>query len=358
MTSASICVCGWSRTLRRLCRVFAALVLTCCSLGQANGDEPARQTGEAGRVFDLGRRLGRGVNVLGYDPLWKSPKEARFRAEFFKMLHDAGFNHVRINLHPFRDAGGQSEPSEYYWKTLDWAIHNALDNHLLVILDLHEFLELAKDPAAKENRWLTVWRQIAQRYKNAPDEVLFELLNEPNGELTPSLWNQWLRDALAVIRQTNPNRAVIIGPGRWNSIDLLEELDLPDDDRNIIVTVHYYNPFEFTHQGTPWTDQKDKSGVVWKGNENERLAIRRDFDRAQSWATRHDRPLYLGEFGAYDKADMASRARYVGFVAREAERHGWAWAYWQFDFDFILYDVPNERWIEPLRDALIPPQSR
>lgn len=54
---------------------------------------------------------------------------------------------------------------------------------------------------------------------------------------------------------------------------------------------------------------------------------------------------------------MASRIRYVSFVARQAERMGWSWAYWQFDSDFIVYDIPNERWIIPIRDALIPPEE-
>ncbi len=52
---------------------------------------------------------------------------------------------------------------------------------------------------------------------------------------------------------------------------------------------------------------------------------------------------------------MPSRVRYVGFVAREAEKRGWSWAYWQFDSDFILYDIPAGKWIEPIRDPLIPP---
>jgi endoglucanase len=51
---------------------------------------------------------------------------------------------------------------------------------------------------------------------------------------------------------------------------------------------------------------------------------------------------------------MASRVRYIGFVTRQAEKLGWSWAYWQFDSDFIVYDIPKERWIEPIRDALVP----
>jgi endoglucanase len=90
------------------------------------------------------------------------------------------------------------------------------------------------------------------------------------------------------------------------------------------------------------------------GSEEEKLAIQRDFAGVQAWAKEHHRPIYLGEFGAYDKADMESRVRYTGFVAREAERLSWSWGYWQFDSDFIVYDIANGRWVEAIRGALIP----
>ena len=51
---------------------------------------------------------------------------------------------------------------------------------------------------------------------------------------------------------------------------------------------------------------------------------------------------------------MESRARYVASVARAAEQRGWSWAYWQFDSDFILYDIGRDSWIEPILRALIP----
>jgi endoglucanase len=41
-------------------------------------------------------------------------------------------------------------------------------------------------------------------------------------------------------------------------------------------------------------------------------------------------------------------------VARQAEKLGWSWAYWQFDGDFIVYDVKNDAWVEPIRRALLP----
>ena len=305
----------WRSCLSHLAVVCA---MSCESIVLAFGAERPTQPLVSDTAFAQTRHLGRGINILGYDPIWKSPKDARFREGDFKRIHDAGFRHVRINLHPFRDAEADGVLSDSYWKTLDWAVQQAIERKLAVVLDFHEFLEMAKDPQGMKSRYLAAWKQIAEHYKNAPNAVLFELLNEPNGRLTPPLWNHLLREALAVVRKTNPERTVIIGPGRWNNIELLEELDLPEADQNIIVTVHYYSPFAFTHQGAPWTEHKDKLGVIWKGDEQERRAILRDFDRAQAWATKHRRPLYLGEFGAYDKADMPSRVRYLSFVAREA----------------------------------------
>ena len=154
------------------------------------------------------------------------------------------------------------------------------------------------------------------------------------------------------MRRSNPRRTVIVGPTSWNNIKDLDKLDLPSKDRRLIVTVHYYSPFPFTHQGAAFAGLRDKIGVPWNGTEKERQAIVNDFDKAQTWAQKHQRPIYLGEFGAYDKADTAARVRWASFVARQAEKLGWSWAWWQFDGDFVLYDVRQDRWVEPIQRAL------
>ncbi|MBN2004475.1 MAG: glycoside hydrolase family 5 protein, partial [Anaerolineae bacterium] len=116
-----------------------------------------------------------------------------------------------------------------------------------------------------------------------------------------------------------------------------------------------YHPMPFTHQGAPWAvEHKDQHGIEWHDTAKEQQAIAADFARAQAWSEAHRRPLYLGEFGAYEKADMASRSRYTARVARTAESLGWSWGYWQFDSDFIVYNIDKDAWVEPLRDALIP----
>jgi endoglucanase len=307
-------------------------------------------------VFEQNRKLGRGVNILGYDPIWRSRDQARFQDQHFRLLKEAGFSSVRINLQPFRrmNAANGYALSESWFEVLDWAVRQAQAQNLRVILDLHEYNSLGADPVTNKVKFLAFWRQLSDHCQGAPESVLFEVLNEPSHKLTPELWNQYLAEALAIIREKNPTRAVIMGPGFWNSIDHLAELELPAADRHLIVTIHYYTPMDFTHQGAEWAGRKDKLGVEWLGTEQELGVLKRDFDKAAAWAKQHDRPLFLGEFGAYDKAPMESRARYLASVARAAEQRGWSWAYWQFDSDFILYDISSHAWIEPIRRALIP----
>jgi len=72
----------------------------------------------------------------------------------------------------------------------------------------------------------------------------------------------------------------------------------------------------------------------------------------------HDRPVFLGEFGSYDKGDMESRTRYTAYVARTAEKLGFSWAYWQFDSDFIVYDIEKEKWVLPILNALTDKTSK
>lgn len=308
-------------------------------------------------VFAQNQRLGRGVNILGYDPIWRGREQGRFKAEYFQKLKAAGFNSVRLNLHAFRymNATNDWALQPAWLATLDWAVAAAQAQGLAVILDLHEFHALAQDPVGQKEKLMAFWRQLAVRYQNEPASVYFEVLNEPFDKLTPDLWNEYFAEALALIRKTNPTRTVIVGPGHWNAISHLEQLRLPPADRQLIVTVHFYEPYAFTHQGASWSEHKDKTGVAWQGTAEEIAALNRVLDQAAAWSKANQRPLLLGEFGAYDRAPMASRVSWTAAVARAAEARNWSWAYWQFDSDFVLYDVKREEWVQPILQALIPP---
>lgn len=306
-------------------------------------------------AFEQNKRLGRGVNIIGYDAIWKDNSKARMTENHFRLIKEAGFNNVRIVIMPFRfsqkDSANTIDPK--FFTTLDWVIKQALKNKLMPIVDFHEHNAMQVNPLAKKPMFLSMWKQIAEHCKNLPKEVLFEIANEPN--MKPEIWNEIHKDAYEIIRKSNPNRTLIIGTINGNQIMYLKDLVLPENDRNIIVAIHYYSPIQFTHQGAPWSGKnKNLSGIEWTQSENEVKAVAADFDLAQEWSKKQKRPLTLGEFGAYEKADIASRVRWTNFIARQAEARNWSWSYWQFDSDFIVYNIDQNEWVYPIRNALIP----
>ncbi len=312
-------------------------------------------------AFEQNRRLGRGVNLGN---ALEAPNEGDWGvtldASFFQLIASAGFDSVRIpvrwNTHASLDPPYTIDPD--FFDRVDWAIAQAFKNDLNVIINIHHYEELMETPDLHYDRFLALWEQIAFHYRTYPESLYFELLNEPHGALKPLIWNDYAAEAIQIIRKSNPNRTIIAGSGNWNSIEALESLMLPEEERNLIVTVHYYAPFQFTHQGAEWVPGTEKFlGTRWEGNEREKKAIDSDFDVAFRWSQKYARPIFLGEFGAYSKADLESRQRWTEYVARSAERYGFSWAYWEFCAGFGLYNRQTQRWVEPLLQALIPEQK-
>ena len=337
--------------LNRLGTVVAIILLICNGLIVSVAREPKVDQ----FAFKQNKQLGRGVNIIGYDKIWTDASKARITEKHFMLIKEAGFDNVRIVIMPFKfsmkDENFTIDPKFYV--TLDWAIRQALKNKLMAIIDFHEHGAMQKDPVGLKPKFLSMWKQIAEHCKDYPKEVLFEIANEPN--MKPEIWNDLHSSAYKILRESNPKRTLIIGAINGNQIMYLKDLVLPENDRNIIVAIHYYMPIRFTHQGAPWSvKNKDLSGITWTNTESEEKDVKLDFDMAREWSKKYHRPLTLGEFGAYEKADMASRVRWTNYIARLAEARGWSWSYWQFDSDFIVYDIDKDEWVKPILNALIP----
>ncbi len=306
--------------------------------------------------FTQNKRLGRGINLGN---ALEAPKEGDWgvtlKQEYFKIIKKAGFDSVRI---PIRWSSHAMEQSPFtidpnFFSRVDWAIKTALHNNLNVMINMHHYMELMQEPNAHSERFIALWKQIAEHYKNYPDSVLFEPLNEPHNNLTWDLWNPLLEKAIAVIRQSNPNRTVVADPAHYASD--IDHLQLPENDRNIIVSCHYYMPMEFTHQGAEWVNEtKDLSGITWKATEEEKQAVDNHFDKALQWGKDHNRPINVGEFGAINKAPRFDRIRWTGYVANAAVRRGFSFHYWEFCSGFGVYDSQRREWNSNLLKVIVP----
>jgi endoglucanase len=310
-----------------------------------------------GDAFAANRALGRGVNLGN---ALEAPKEGdwgmKIEAEFFRTIKQAGFQHVRL---PVKWTSHASKEAPYriddeFFARVDTLLKQAEESGLRLVLNHHHYDELDKKPKEELARAVALWKQIAKRYKDRGDWLVFELMNEPHEELNKdNAWSELIQPLLAAVRETNPTRPVIIGPPFWNGMWALGKFKLPDDP-NLIVTVHYYNPFQFTHQGASWAKDSEKwLGTKWTGSEAEVAAITKEFDATAKWAKENNRPIYLGEFGAYSKADDESRAKWTATIAREAVKRGWSFAYWEFGAGFGVYDRDKKEWRASLKNALL-----
>jgi endoglucanase len=276
------------------------------------------------------------------------------RERHFDVVRAAGLDTVRV---PVKWSAHQAaEPpwrvADGFFDRVDCAIDAALRRELNVVLDVHHFDDLSADVDRHRDPFLALWAQIAERYADRGPRLCFELLNEPHDPMTADTWNALLVDALGVVRAVDATRTVIVGPVRWNIVDALPTLRLPDDER-LVVTVHYYSPFRFTHQGAHWLDGADGwLGTSW-GSDAERARVRADLEAAAAWAREQGRPLFVGEFGAIDKAGTAARAAWTAHVRSEADRLGLSWAYWSFASDFGAFDLERDAWRAPLVEALL-----
>lgn len=298
----------------------------------------------------------RGVNVLGYDPYWNDVTKRRFQWRHFTEIRNAGFDFVRLNLAAFRhmDASNRLDPA--WLAKLDDVVRESQKAGLGIIIDEHDFNQCSESVDTCRQKLIAFWGQVAPRFRKAPRNVAFEILNEPHAALDAAAWNGVFADLLADVRKTNPTRIIVVGPTSWNSLKELPTLEIPNDP-NLLVTFHYYEPFHFTHQGATWVPEVTRlRGITW-GSAEDRAALRADFDEVGAWAVANHRPILLGEFGAYDKSGtpMDLRVTYTAAVRCEAQRHGFGWAYWQFDSDFIAWDMKTDSWVKPIKDALVPP---
>jgi len=313
---------------------------------------------EAEDAFQAARQLNRGINLGN---MLDAPREGawgvRFDDSFPVLIRKAGFDHVRIPVRwsAHLDSPDGSSIDLTFMKRVRTVVDQCVNNDLRVVLNVHHFEEIHTAPLRYADTLQNIWACISRDFFGYSRHLYFELLNEPHAQLTTERWNQIFPGILRTIRKRHPDRCVIIGPGEWNSHTELPALQLPVDDRFLIATCHYYEPFEFTHQGAEWLQQSAPStGRRFPATELEVNSIGNDFQTIARWSQDNRRPVYIGEFGSYSRAGMSDRVYWTGLITQHARQHGFSWAYWEFCSTFGIYDPTEARWHRMLLHQLVP----
>lgn len=321
------------------------------------------------------RRFMRGVNFSNYfeAPAGEDWGGGPLSASDFDAVRAEGFDHVRLPVSWNYHTGPAPEYviSNAFFARVDALVTGLLARGVNVLLNEHHFGDFYSNPAAWSNKLFAIWDQLAAHYSNQTDALAFEIINEPNDAATTELMNGVYAAILPRIRASNPQRTIFVGPGKWNGVGELSDMRLPANDSNLIVTVHNYAPFYFTHQGAEWTGTSTATtNVVYPGpppapvsphpaaagdsgvaswfeayntlplaeNPCSSNSFDGAFQFARAWSDYYGRPVHVGEFGAYSRGDAASRARFYREMRESMDRNGLGWASWDWKSGFFYWD--------------------
>lgn len=270
---------------------------------------------------------------------WNNP---RAEAYYFDLYKEAGFQCVRIPVR-WDNYTGKTPPykvSESWLNRIEQVADWGLERGLYIIINAHHDDWIKKNYSeANKARFDSIWTQIATHFKDKPEKLIFEILNEPHG-LTRAQNDDMHARVLSIIRKTNPTRLVIFQGHNWGGSDELLTAAIPDDDY-VIGSFHSYDPYLFGLEGQgTWGTSYDYSQLENK------------FKAVSNWSLEHNIPVFLGEFGALKKCDYNSRMRHYRAYVEFSYKYGFAFAAWDDGGDFRIMERQLRDWDE-VKDILL-----
>lgn len=307
-------------------------------------------------------------------------RESYFTEMDVVFIKSVGFDHIRLPIDEKELWDEAGEPIEPAWDYLDQALTWCMRNDLNVVLDLHVIRShhfnaenqgggntLWTDPAAQA-QFLKLWTVIMDRVGHYPiDRLAYEFMNEAVAE-DPEDWNRLLRKIYPHVRAREPERTVVMGSNRWQQIDTLKDLWVPEGDHNIILSFHNYEPFIITHYLASWTPLRAYTGPVQypgvavkeedipsdlpkraedslRGANshfdysvlNERFQIAADFAKEKGLM------IYCGEFGCLPTPGREIRMQYYRDVVAALDRLGIARANWDYQGGFRIVEYEGKK---------------
>ena len=322
----------------------------------------------------------KGVNLGGWISQYYRRDEEYFNTfiteEDIEEIAALGFDHVRVPVDYNVLEDEEGNVLEAGFKHLEDCRRWCADRGLNMLIDLHECYGYSFDPLKDmdrraffydetlQARFLNLWREIAERFKDHADQIAFEPLNEIVLYDVAQAWNDLAGRYIKLMRSIIPDCRLVIGGVCYNSVLTVPLLDLPTTE-GIIYNFHCYEPLIFTHQGAYWVDgmpedfrigyprtleeyrqtggilSADLGGAVFtEGIREIGEAFFEDiFAPAIEKAAKDDVPLYCGEYGVIDQADNADKLRWLKDIHAVMNKHGIGRALWTYkERDFGMQD--------------------
>lgn len=329
-----------------LIAALAFIVMSCTSTNQSQ-NAPGENNQSAFAIK-------RGTNIAHW--LSQSNRRGQERSAFFTKkdvdyIKSVGFDHIRLPVDEEQlwDSAGNREPEAF--QLLDNVMTWAQDAGLKVVLDLHiirsHYFNAKENPLwtkqEEQDKLIRLWKDLSAAVGKYPNSMLaYEFMNEPVADDNEQ-WNVLLNRVADSIRSWERERTLVIGSNRWQSVNTFDELRVPANDKNILLSFHFYEPFHLSHYKASWTNLKDFNGqvqypgqiVVNGTTEEEKKTYNREvleqmMSKAFALANKLQLPLYCGEFGIIDGVPEEAKLAWYRDMVAIFEEHDVAYANWNY----------------------------
>ncbi|HEX2957891.1 MAG TPA: glycoside hydrolase family 5 protein, partial [Chitinispirillaceae bacterium] len=245
----------------------------------------------------------------------------------------------------------------------------ALSNEMYVILNTHhdEWVTLTTgSQSSVTEELIKIWTQIAERFKNCNDFLVFETLNEPRLYGTQYEWSGGTDEARKVLNAYNKTIVTTIrGTGGNNALRHImipthaatpmaaaqDALVIPNNDSRIIISQHTYWPYNFTMN-------KSAGATSSWGSATDKKECDDELDRIVNKFVKKGIPVVVGEWGAIDKSNTEARATHAQYYANAVRKRGMLSVYWDNGYEkaegFALLKRSTCTWLyQTIVDGLI-----
>lgn len=334
-----------------------------------------------GNTFDANTNA-RKEDELSIESMWCGVKTSK---EMIDAVKAAGFETLRIPVSWHNHVSEDFTVSTAWMDRVQEVVDYAVDNDMYVILNIHHDIApeyLYPDKAHLDNSlnyMTTVWTQIAERFQDYDEHIVFESINEPRLKDTAYEWwldagaqeckdaveciNEWNQTFVDTVRASGGNNAErwLMTPGYDASLDgvMNDGFAVPEDPAGrVIVSVHAYTPYNFALQAPTDNGNTDEFSAA---SSNSTKDIDWLMDQLYEKFISQGQPVMIGEFGARDKnGNLQSRVEYSAYYVAAARACGMSCGWWDnnaFTGDgelFGLLDRATVTWKYPeIVDALM-----
>ncbi len=350
--------------------VFLLLFLVQCKPGLNNNSE--------GKPIDASFQIHRGVNISHW--LSQSDRRGGAREEFFtekdvQLIANLGFDHIRLPIDEEQMWYPTGEMNDTAFALLHDALGWCKKAGLRTVVDLHilrshhfnaEEIPLWNEPA-EQDQFVGFWGDLSAELIDYPvSMVAYELMNEAVAE-DHDQWNRLAARAIEKIRVNEPNRNIVVGSNRWQSVDTFDELKVPENDTNIILSFHFYIPFNLTHYTASWTPLEEYTGPVqypgqiieeedigdlppgtleaigWDNGYWTIDSLAKEIEKPLTHARKLGLSLYCGEWGCLPAVPRENRLAWYEDVHTILERKNIPWATWDYQGGFGIVDPKTKK---------------